>query len=79
MTINDVLYHIRQTDGRPFHVAYVRSTGKVGSVGSGVYLFDGYIDTNVDIIKVRDAETKVLKTLKISHLISYNKKAIIHK
>jgi len=51
----------------------------VGSVGSGVYLFDGYIDTNVDIIKVRDADTKVLKTLKISHLISYNKKAIIHK
>lgn len=76
MTINQVLFQIRQS-GNAFAVAYVRSTGKtIGSIGSGVFTFENFIDTNQDIIKLRATDTGIIKTLKISHLLSYNKKPI---
>lgn len=76
MTINQVLFQIRQSSN-PFALAYVRSTGKTkGSIGAGVFHFENYIDTNADIIKLRDTESGVIKTLKISHLLSFNKKTI---
>jgi hypothetical protein len=78
MTINEVLMRIRQSGGdRSFRLAYVRSSTKsAGSIGSGDYIFLDYIDTNKDLIKVMDTETKTVKTLKISHLLTYNQKAI---
>jgi hypothetical protein len=77
MTANDMLYQIRKSDGKPFRMAYVRSTGKsIGSVGSGEYIFNDFIDTNMDIIKLKDHEG-IVKTLKISHILSFNSKPII--
>lgn len=76
MTINQVLFQIRQSSNA-FAIAYVRSTGKtIGSIGSGVFTFENFIDTNQDIIKLRATDTGIIKTLKISHLLSYNKKPI---
>lgn len=77
MTINQVLHQVRQSNGNAFRFAYVRSSGKsIGSVGSGTFVFAEFIDTNKDLIKVTDAETGTIKTLKISHLLSYNNKPI---
>lgn len=76
MTINQVLFQIRQSSNA-FAIAYVRSTGKtIGSIGSGLFTFENFIDTNQDIIKLRAADNGVIKTLKISHLLSFNKKTI---
>jgi hypothetical protein len=78
MTLNEVLYQIRKSDGKPFRLAYVRSTGKSkGSVNSKDFTFADFIDTNEDIIKLTDVEKGVVNTLKISHILSYNKQPII--
>jgi hypothetical protein len=72
MSIDQVLFQIRKKGEKPFRLAYVRSTGKsIGSTGSGLFVFADFIDTNQDIIKCRDNETGVIKTLKISHILSY--------
>lgn len=81
MTINDVLYKIRNSDGKAFRLVSVRSTGTTaGVVKSADYIFADFIDTNLDLIKVKEVgEGEQIKTLKISHLLVYNKNIIIHK
>lgn len=74
MRINDVLFKIRSSGEKAFKLAYVRSTGKTaGSIGSGEFIFMDYMDTNTDEIKLKDIDADRIKTLKISHIISFNK------
>jgi hypothetical protein len=79
LKINQALYQIRNANGKEFSLAYVRSTGKQqGSVGSGTFLFQDFIDTRQDLIKVLHTGENVVKTIKISHIISFNNQAISH-
>lgn len=79
LKINQVLYNIRNARGSEFSLAYVRSAGKAqGSVGSGKFIFQDFIDTRQDLIKVLNTAENVVKTIKISHIISYNNQAISH-
>lgn len=77
--IDKVLYEIRKTDGNPFALSYVRSVGKrAGSVGSGEFLFRDFIDTRRDEIKLLNTKDQILRTIKISHLVTFNNQPIKH-
>lgn len=80
MNVDQMLYKIRQSEGLPFRLAYVRSTGKsIGSVGAGLFVFGDFIDTNVDEIKLINVELQSTRTLKITHILSFNNTPISHK
>lgn len=80
MHVDQMLYKIRQSGGEPFRLAYVRSTGKsIGSVGAGLFIFQDYIDTNADEIKLYNVDVEATRTLKITHVLSYNNTPIVHK
>jgi hypothetical protein len=80
MNVDGMLYKIRQSGGNPFRLAYVRSTGKsIGSVGAAAFIFQDYIDTNADEIKLLNVDTSSIRTLKISHILSFNQIPIKHR
>lgn len=79
MNVDQMLFEIRQSEGKPFRLVYVRSTGaNIGSVGQGEFVFGDYIDTNADDIKLYKVGG-TLRTLKITHIFSFNSNPIQHR